>query len=294
MIFKKSEKKPKEKREKKDDNNEFKPKEKREKKDKDDNNEYKPKDEKDQPKEPKERRNPNHGKDYKKPQRRAKNTTDFEPNHTPPDIRVYCADGTLEKFKNPSNTTVPIMNERDVILVTNMFKQEKPNEIYEKLLKEIGDAGNPEDIWKTWHGDSHTIANDHSHVKWKEQSPTFNMVIERMAQYFDMDVKATRFNWFKNSSDWKPFHHDAAAVDPKKAETQNFTVGISFGATREIVFQHAKNYTTVAFPLGDAVMYTFGKQINLDWKHGVPQIDPVMKNEEGRISIIAWGKNEQT
>ena len=33
-----------------------------------------------------------------------------------------------------------------------------------------------------------------------------------MTEYFKMDVKATRFNWYRNSSEWKPFHHDAAAV----------------------------------------------------------------------------------
>jgi hypothetical protein len=115
-----------------------------------------------------------------------------------------------------------------------------------------------------------------------------------MAKYFDMDVKATRFNWFKDSTHWKPYHHDAAAVDSHKAKTQNFTVGISFGATRDIVFQHAKTGTTVCFPLGDGVLYTFGSRINVDWKHGVPQIHPDRANEDGRLSIIMWGWIEQT
>jgi hypothetical protein len=38
-----------------------------------------------------------------------------------------------------------------------------------------------------------------------------------------------RFNWYRDLKEWKPYHHDAAAVDPRKAKTQNFTVGISFG-----------------------------------------------------------------
>jgi hypothetical protein len=41
-----------------------------------------------------------------------------------------------------------------------------------------------------------------------------------------MDIKATRFNWYRNSDHWKPFHHDAAAVKPEKALTQNFTVAV--------------------------------------------------------------------
>ena len=43
-----------------------------------------------------------------------------------------------------------------------------------------------------------------------------------------MDIKATRFNWYRDSSEWKPFHHDAAAVKPHIAKIQNLTVGIFF------------------------------------------------------------------
>ena len=31
-----------------------------------------------------------------------------------------------------------------------------------------------------------------------------------------MDVQATRLNWYRDSSEWKPFHHDAAALKPDK------------------------------------------------------------------------------
>ena len=61
-----------------------------------------------------------------------------------------------------------------------------------------------------------------------------------MARYFDMDVQATRFNWYRDSSEWKPFHHDAAAMKEKFARTQNFTLAVSFGAEREAAFEHAK------------------------------------------------------
>ena len=33
-----------------------------------------------------------------------------------------------------------------------------------------------------------------------------------MQQYFKMDVKSTRLNWYKTGDDWKPYHHDAAAI----------------------------------------------------------------------------------
>ena len=39
---------------------------------------------------------------------------------------------------------------------------------------------------------------------------------------------------------------------------------------------------------GDGYVYTFGKDVNIEWRHGIPQVKEF--NEKGRISIIAWGK----
>ena len=100
---------------------------------------------------------------------------------------------------------------------------------------------------KLWHGDTHLIADDHTN--WKSKCPTFNMVIAKLSEYFNLDVKATRYNWYKDSTMWKCYHHDAAAIDPKKSQTQNMTVGISFGLTRNIGFEHAKTKTKIFIPL---------------------------------------------
>jgi hypothetical protein len=113
-------------------------------------------------------------------------------------------------------------------------------------------------------------------------------------------MKATRFNWYRDNYEWKPYHHDAAAIDKKKAQKQNLTVGISFGYTREISFQSSKvhsnykghNFHTVNIPLPNCYVYAFGKNVNMNWKHGIPQIKE-NDSKIGRISIIGWGKNEQ-
>jgi hypothetical protein len=41
-----------------------------------------------------------------------------------------------------------------------------------------------------------------------------------MANYFGIAQKSvgTRFNWYTNSTDWKPFHHDSAAFNPERAK----------------------------------------------------------------------------
>ena len=214
-----------------------------------------------------------------------KNTESFEPDHTPPDLRLYVEDGSKDIYPRH-------YDERDVVVINNMFSEFKSNEIYEKLLDEIKTTGSEEEIWKLWHGDTHYIADDRR-SGWKEKCPTFSMVVNRIAKYFEMDVKATRFNLYRDAKEWKPFHHDAAAVDPKKAETQNLTVGVSFGSVRDAAFQHAKARTVVSIPLSDGMIYTFGNQVNIDWRHGIPQIANPTDNDKGRISVILWGKNKQ-
>lgn len=136
------------------------------------------------------------------------------------------------------------------------------------------------------HGDSHLIADDN--LDWKEKVPTFQYILDKIASYFNVTIKNTRFNLYKDSNDWKPYHHDAAAVKEHISKVQNFTVGISLGATREISFEHVKSKTIISIPLLNCTAYAFSKDVNIEWKHGVPQIHPDNAFNEGRISIIAW------
>lgn len=221
--------------------------------------------------------------------RKAKNTQSFDPDLREPDMRLLI-DTNKEKF-------IMKMKENDVVILPNHFKNPKEGStIYQSLLNEMKNCGvPPEELWKLWHGDTHFIADDRLAKKmgfdWKKKCPTFNMVIETMKKFFDMDIKATRFNLYKDNTEWKPYHHDAAAIDEKKSKTQNFTVGITFGATRTVSFQHAKSKNRLDIPLSDGSVYTFARKFNIEWMHGIVQ-EPEIK-KEGRISIILWGKNSQ-
>ena len=35
--------------------------------------------------------------------------------------------------------------------------------------------------------------------------------------------------------------------------------------------------------------YTFSKNVNIEWKHGIPKVKEEEFKDKGRISIIAWG-----
>ncbi|CEG43606.1 Zinc finger, CCCH-type [Plasmopara halstedii] len=214
-----------------------------------------------------------------------KNTENFEPMTKPVDLRI-----TYDLGSNDDELTTPLTS-RDLIIVPNLFRDYKKGEIYTKLMHELDHCGIPhERLLKMWHGNdkidgTHLIVDDHS--SWKAECPTFDLVVNRLKKFFRLDIKATRFNWYKDTSQWKPFHFDAAAVKPQIAAIQNFTVGISFGATRDAAFEHAKTKTVVSVPQPDGCVYAFSKDTNMIWRHGILQDVPV--REEGRISVIAWG-----
>lgn len=228
----------------------------------------------------------NYQNHYKKPT----NTESFEPDYTPPEMRVRFEFGKTKCELDP-------IQSNDIIVIPDLFANEQ--NLYNKLLEEVFATNfNKQDLIIPWHEGCHLIVDDH--MDWKKSCPTFTMVIDRIAKYFDMDIKATRFNWYQKKEDWKAFHYDSAAIDQRRAQTQNFTVGVSFGATREIAFQVASHPTcrnVVSFPMNDGCTFCFSKDVNIDWRHGILPIktEPEYKSKpsDGRISIIAWGQINQ-
>eukprot|EP00242_Pyramimonas_sp_CCMP2087_P007854 CAMPEP_0198224090 /NCGR_PEP_ID=MMETSP1445-20131203/95357_1 /TAXON_ID=36898 /ORGANISM="Pyramimonas sp., Strain CCMP2087" /LENGTH=112 /DNA_ID=CAMNT_0043903139 /DNA_START=203 /DNA_END=537 /DNA_ORIENTATION=- len=51
------------------------------------------------------------------------------------------------------------------------------------------------------------------HLKFENPdfSPTFQRIIQDMDNYFDVEIIATRLNFYRDGTDWKPFHHDSHA-----------------------------------------------------------------------------------
>jgi hypothetical protein len=204
---------------------------------------------------------------------KIKNTESFSPNFDEPDIRVI--------FNNQ------IKNSNEISINNNIFYD---NNMYNNLLSEIS-----EDVYKPWHGDTHLIADDLHDIDWKSKSPTFDKIIKQLCSYFCITPSATRLNFYSTSY-WKPYHHDAAALKPNKAKTQNITVGVSYGETREISFEsthkNIKDRIRLNFPLENGVVYSFGNKVNVDFRHGIQPLRNI-KNEhnsyDGRFSIIIWG-----
>lgn len=219
-------------------------------------------------------------------QKKQKNTECFEPMQRPVDMRLVVDCGDIHSKLQTKLTT------RDVLLVPNLFADFARNELHDKLLAELQEIAQSKDsLFKMWHGNeqiegTHLIADDK--LRWKEQCPTFECIIRRIETFFNMDIQATRCNWYKDTSHWKPFHHDAAYLNPEKARVQNFTVAVSFGATRDAAFEHATTKTVISLPQADGIIYCFANDTNGIWRHGILQEQPT--RDASRISVICWGK----
>ena len=92
-------------------------------------------------------------------------------------------------------------------------------------------------------------------VKWSKHlkhedpdfSSTFQEVCQRLSDYFDTDVFAKRLNYYRDGSDWKPFHHDSHAY-AKGLGKEDFTIGASFGTERQLEFLHEPSGAVMSFP----------------------------------------------
>ena len=81
----------------------------------------------------------------------------------------------------------------DIVIVPELFGLESNWDIYNKLVSEMGEC-----------------QRHPTHLINEGGSETFEMVIEKMCEYFSIWRNDSRLNWYTDSSDWKPFHRDSA------------------------------------------------------------------------------------
>lgn len=223
----------------------------------------------------------------------GRNTESFDPASTlvRPDLRVLIGSPSQVSLNKP-------LKHDDVVIVPELFGPEENWDLYYKLVEEMRalqqdteKRENKGSEWIPWHEGAHLISKN------PKGSPTYNMIVDRLCEYFHIDKSkdiGTRFNWYRDSSDWKPFHHDSAAFNPQRARNQNITIGASFGATRELAFIRAKEYADgekcrLYFPQTNNGVFSFGRDANILWKHGINALPPNEQDGKGRISIILWG-----
>ncbi len=73
-------------------------------------------------------------------------------------------------------------------------------------------------------------------------------------------------------------------------------MGVSFGACRELAFLKSKTGEStpdescrIYFPQPNNTCFTFGRDVNINFKHGINALPDNEHDSKGRISILVWG-----
>merc|ERR1712110_127931 len=186
----------------------------------------------------------------------------------------------------------------DVIILPGFFCNRDDWSIYYSLLEEMREhqsRGTHQSEWTSWHEGAHLLTKN------PKGSATFQSILDKICEHFAIDngdkrdsvgpdAIGTRFNWYRDGSDWKPFHHDSAAFNAQRAMNQNCTVGVSFGASRELAFRHARTGELVYFPQTNGMLFFFGRDVNIRWQHAINALPRDEQDGKGRVSIILWGR----
>ncbi|EPY37505.1 hypothetical protein AGDE_06429 [Angomonas deanei] len=117
-------------------------------------------------------------------------------------------------------------------------------------------------------------------------SATFNDIVDMLADYFDVEVYASRLNYYRDGSQWKPQHHDSHAYGGRSLR-EDFTVGITLGSNRKLLFIHEASKHEFNFPQTNGDCFAFTGEVNRLFTHGVPRVHTPIGD---RFSIIAWGR----
>jgi hypothetical protein len=137
----------------------------------------------------------------------GRNTESFDPSSTlqRPDLRVRIA----SSVRNSTAYRDDIRHD-DVIIVPELFGCDTDYALYHQLVQEMKHLQQQiidGSQYISWHEGAHSI------VKNPKLCPTFHTVVKRLCDYFQIQNPSkigTRFNFYKDSEDWKPFHHDSA------------------------------------------------------------------------------------
>jgi hypothetical protein len=186
---------------------------------------------------------------------------------------------------------------------------------FNDVTRELHDynTANNNKLLVPWHKGSHLVANDkHRGGAWKKDCPTVEALINDMCNAFNVTAVSTRVNVYSldgrhHVPDIKPFHHDRSASTP--GLSQNLTISLSLGATREIGFKYVKykaepdrrwmfvtpkRYVVPPVVISNVCesgsIYAFARDVNCEWQHGVlASNDSIYLNNRDRVSIIVWG-----
>lgn len=147
----------------------------------------------------------------------------------------------------------------------------------------------------------------------------FTEIVSTLCDHFNVELITCLMNYYKdNYKHWSKYHYDKYKYKHDKIGNNinynnkkhsdiipDITIGASFGITRTLSFLHVLSNESFDIKQKNGDVFAFTQNVNNIFKHGVPKmvqnkINTTKKqyrvkgtsNDEGRISIIIWGKRK--
>lgn len=111
------------------------------------------------------------------------------------------------------------------------------------------------------------------------KSPTYREIIALGARHFHAQPIRSIVNFYRNGDDTTSFHSD------QYPNGEDITIGVSFGASRPLVFEHIETEQRFTFPQDNGDCFAFTYEVNSTFRHAVPK----QTGAGGRLSVIFWG-----
>ena len=173
----------------------------------------------------------------------------------------------LDKFNCKQQLEFNNVLDKGCVYIPEYYCKKRDKTVYHALIDEINNMG-----------DSEFMINWSKHHK----------IVKKLAHDFGITVMQTRLNYYVDQNDWKPFHHDRHAYHKDDGTTvvENYTLGVSFGYSRDLIFLHESSGKKFRFPQNNGDIFGFDSEVNKMFQHGVPK---TANNVGPRLSIIIWG-----
>jgi len=187
----------------------------------------------------------------------------------------------LDRYDNNLNNDYKTILNDNCFYLPNFFENSHDRTLFDKIKNDLVESKCELVTWSR-------------HFKFENPTflLTFNEIVSKMAKHFNLEVFETRLNYYPDNKSWKPFHRDSHKIyyneKYKNGIKENFTLGASFGATRELEFKHEKTNNTFKFPQNNGDCFAFTSDVNDVFLHSVPKTS---RNVGPRFSIIVWGCN---
>lgn len=215
------------------------------------------------------------------------NNLNFKPkyvnnNHknNPNNISIYAKDiikTELDRYDNRIINDINLVVNNGCFYIPNLICDKYDKTIFDNIMSEIK-------------------KNDKNIISWskhfKYDNPSFILIfgniIDKLSKYFNVTICETRLNYYPDKYSWKPLHRDSHRMhyDGEKHIKENFTMGVSFGGSRELIFKHEETNKTFKFPQHNGDCFAFTSEVNNKFLHGVPKTNI---DVQPRFSFIAWG-----